>query len=65
MSPCQLSQVVNLERRFDANEMFAICDAIEMTPVELAAYEPRGRTATNMSKKLRRCEGMMDEKEKA
>lgn len=41
MSPCKLSQVVNLERRLDANEMFAICDAIEMTPVELAAYESR------------------------
>ncbi|MCI8890509.1 helix-turn-helix domain-containing protein [Sporofaciens musculi] len=41
MSPCKLSQVVNLERKLDANEMFALCEAIEMTPVELAAYKPR------------------------
>lgn len=41
MSPCKLSQVVNLERKLDANELFAICEVIEMTPVELAAYKSR------------------------
>lgn len=41
MSPCKLSQVVNLERKLDANEMFALCKAMGMTPVELSEYEPR------------------------
>lgn len=41
MSPCKLSQVVNLERKLEANEMFALCDAMEITPVELAEYKPR------------------------
>lgn len=40
MAPCKLSQVVNLERKLDANEMFALCEALEMTPVELAEYKP-------------------------
>lgn len=35
---CKLSQVVNLERKLDANEMFALCDAMEITPVELSKY---------------------------
>lgn len=41
MSPCKLSQVVNLERKLEANEMFALCEAMEITPVELAEYESR------------------------
>lgn len=41
MSPCKLSQVVNLERKLEANEMFALCHAMEITPVELADYQPR------------------------
>lgn len=40
MSPCKLSQVVNLERRLDANEMFALCEAMGMTPVELSEFRP-------------------------
>ena len=38
MSPYKLSQVVNLGRKLYANEMFAVCQAIDMTPVELAEY---------------------------
>lgn len=41
MAPCKLSQVVNLERKLEANEMFALCEAMGVTPVELAEYEPR------------------------
>ena len=41
MNPSKLSQVINLERKLEANEMFALCEAIEMTPVELAKYKPR------------------------
>lgn len=39
MTPCKLSQVVNLDRKLEANEMFALCEAIGMTPVELAEYK--------------------------
>lgn len=38
ITPNKLSQIVNLERKLDANEMFAICDAIGMTPGELYEY---------------------------
>lgn len=41
MTPCKLSQVVNLERKLEANEMFALCNAMGITPVELAEYEPK------------------------
>ena len=40
MTPCKLSQVINLERKLEANEMFALCEAMSVTPVELADYEP-------------------------
>ena len=26
MTPCKLSQVINLERKLEANEMFALCE---------------------------------------
>lgn len=38
ITPNKLSQIVNLERKLDANEMFAICDAIGMTAGELYEY---------------------------
>jgi transcriptional regulator with XRE-family HTH domain len=38
MTPNKLSQIVNLERKLDANEMFAICEAIGITPGELYEY---------------------------
>lgn len=38
MTPVKLSQIINLERRLEANELFALCEAIEMTPMELAEY---------------------------
>lgn len=41
MSPCKLSQVVNLERKLEANEMFALCNAMGITPVELSEYKPQ------------------------
>lgn len=41
MSPCKLSQVINLERKLEANEMFALCSAMGITPVELAEYKQR------------------------
>ncbi len=39
MSPCKLSQVVNLERKLEANEMFALCNAMGITPVELSEHK--------------------------
>ncbi len=41
MTPCKLSQVVNLERKLEANEMFALCRAMGVTPVELSEYKPQ------------------------
>lgn len=45
LSPCKLSQIVNLSRKLEANEMFALCDAIDMTPVELAEYRRKEQEA--------------------
>jgi len=39
MTPCKLSQVVNLERKLDANELFRLCEVMGMTAVELAEYK--------------------------
>lgn len=39
ISPCKLSLVLNRERRLDANELFHLCEAIEMTPTELKDYK--------------------------
>lgn len=39
MTPVKLSQIINKERKLEANEMFAVCKAIEMTPMELAEYK--------------------------
>ncbi len=41
MPPCKLSQVVNLDRKLEANEMFALCNAMGITPVELSEYNSR------------------------
>ncbi len=41
MSPCKLSQVVHLERKLEANEMFALCNAMGITPMELSEYKPQ------------------------
>lgn len=38
MTPNKLSQILNLERKLDANEMFAICEAIGITTGELYEY---------------------------
>lgn len=41
LSPSKLSQVVNLERKLEANEMFALCNAMGITPMELSEYTPK------------------------
>lgn len=41
MNPSKLSQVVNLERKLEANEMFALCEVMNVTPVELAEYKSK------------------------
>lgn len=35
-----LSQILNKQRRLEANEMFDICRAIDMTPMEVMEYVP-------------------------
>lgn len=41
LSPAKLSQILGKERRLEANELYAVCEAIEMTPMELKDYRPR------------------------
>lgn len=38
LSPAKLSSILSKNRRLEANEMFAICAAIGMTPEELKNY---------------------------
>ena len=40
MSPCKLSQVINLDRKLEANEMLALCEALNMSLTELVEYKP-------------------------
>lgn len=44
LTPMQLSSVLKKERRLDANEMFDVCDAIEMSPDELRQYRSKQNT---------------------
>lgn len=50
IAPCKLSQIINLERKLEANEMFALCSAIDITPVELAEYKSQ-QTRNNTGEK--------------
>lgn len=42
LSPYKLSMVLNKQRKLDANELFDVCDAIDMTPTELREYKSIG-----------------------
>lgn len=35
LTPAQLCDILNLRRKLEANEMFDICDAIQITPEQL------------------------------
>lgn len=35
MSPAKLSDILNLRRRLDANDMFALCDAMQINYSDL------------------------------
>lgn len=39
----KLSLILSLKRRLDANELFALCDALRMTPTELRNYKSKGK----------------------
>lgn len=39
LSATKLSQILKLERKLEANELFDICEAINMTPMELWEYK--------------------------
>lgn len=42
MSPSVLSMVLNKKRRLEANELYDLCEAMEISPTELRTkYEPR------------------------
>lgn len=40
MTPMQLSDILHLRRKIEANEMFNLCDAIGIDPVELRDTTP-------------------------
>lgn len=39
LTPMKLSQILSKERKLEANELFDICEAIGMTPMELKDYQ--------------------------
>lgn len=39
MSPCKLSAVLTKTRKLEANELFNLCDAMGVTPVEVKDYK--------------------------
>jgi hypothetical protein len=39
LSPSTLSMILNKTRRLDANELFDICRALEITPTDLYNYK--------------------------
>lgn len=39
MEPDKLSMVLSKKRKLDANELFNLCDALDVTPVELMGYK--------------------------
>ncbi len=41
LSAANFSQILNLKRRLGANELYDICAAIDMTPMELKEYNSK------------------------
>lgn len=41
IDPSKLSKILSKERKLEANELFHLCEAIELTPMELKDYKPR------------------------
>lgn len=41
IAPCKLSAILNKSRKLEANELFDLCDALEITPMELKEYRPQ------------------------
>jgi predicted transcriptional regulator len=39
ISPVKLSQILSKGRKLEANELFEICEAIEMSPTDLRNYK--------------------------
>lgn len=40
LTPVQLCAVLKHRRKLDANELFRVCDALGMSPNEVASYAP-------------------------
>ena len=38
LTPAQFSGIINKRRKFDANEMFRICEILDITPDQLRSY---------------------------
>lgn len=42
MSPAVLSMILNKKRKLEANELYDLCEAMEISPTELRSrYDPR------------------------
>lgn len=39
LTPAKLSGILNKSRKLDANEMFALCEVLEITPEQLLNYK--------------------------
>lgn len=43
ISPCKLSAILSKSRKLEANEMFDLCEAMEISPCELKDYASNHR----------------------
>lgn len=41
ISPAKLSLILSKNRKLEANELFDLCNALDMTPVELKNYKTK------------------------
>lgn len=45
MTPAKLSSIVNKNRKLEANEMFSLCDVLDITPQELRKWTNDNRAS--------------------
>lgn len=41
ITPDKLSLILSRNRKLEANELFGLCEALDITPVELKSYKPK------------------------
>ena len=51
MSPATFSMILGKKRKLDANELYALCEAMEISPTELRdRYKPQNRKEEGLCK---------------